>query len=102
MDVLISTPVRLYPLSLLRVHSISYRPLEFTQDRDSLIPSLSKDEKCLPGSKEASFDKPVLSKVEGLGTNGLLGRVNESHRLNHKQLVLHTRSLLNGGLIDDD
>lgn len=93
MDVLIRTPVRLYPLSLLRVYSISYRPLEFTQYRDSLIPSLSKDEKCLPGSREASFD--------GLRTDGLLSRVEESHRLNHKQLVLHTRSLLNGGLIDD-
>ena len=92
MEVLIGTPVKLYPLSLLRLYSDSDRPLEFTQDRYPLIPSLSKDEKCLPGSKEASFDKPVLSKVEGLRTNGLLGRVKESHRLNHKQLVLHTRS----------
>ena len=70
MEVLIGTPVKLYPLSLLRLYSDSDSPLEFTQDRYPLIPSLSKDEKCLPGSKEASFDKPVLSKVEGLRTNG--------------------------------
>lgn len=94
MEVLIRTPVKPYALSLLKLYSISDRPLEFTQDRYPLIPSLSKDEKCLPGSREASFD--------GLRTNGLLSRVEESHRLNHKQLVLHTRSLLNGGLIDDD
>lgn len=50
MDVLIGTPVKLYPLSLLRLYSVSDRPLEFTQDRYPLTPSLSKDEKCLPGS----------------------------------------------------
>jgi hypothetical protein len=94
MEVLFGTLSKPYQLSLVRLYPISDRSFDLTQNRQPLILSLSKDEKYLATSKEASFD--------WLRTDGLLRRLKESRSLCYKQLVLHLRPLLNGGLIDDD